>query len=183
METFGNTGPRGLRWIRPLAWGGAAALLALPLVAMQFTREVEWQTGDFLFAAVMLGGVGLALELAVRISSNSSYRIGAGTGLAAGLMLIWVNGAVGYIGNEDNPYNLWFMGVVAIAFAGALISAFRPRGMAWSMLAAGISHAIVGLAGAPQDPRTLILTIVFIGLWIGSARLFHIAAQASETSD
>ena len=173
---------RGLGWVRPLGWGLAAALLATPLVAMQFTRNVEWQAGDFLFAAIMLGGVGLAVELAVRISSNSSYRIGAGTGLAAGLMLVWVNVAVGYIGNEDNPYNLWFMGVIAIAFAGTLISAFKPRGMAKSMLAAGIAHAAVGFAGAPQDPRTLILTIVFIGLWIGSARLFQLAAEASETS-
>ena len=130
MDMIDNTAPRGLRWLRPLGWGLAAALLATPLVAMQFTRDVEWQAGDFLFAAIMLGGVGLAVELAVRISSNSSYRIAAGTGLAAGLMLVWVNVAVGYIGNEDNPYNLWFMGVVAIAFAGALVSAFKPRGMA-----------------------------------------------------
>ena len=177
MDRTENHEARGAGWVRPLAWGAAAALLALPLVAMQFTSDVQWTVGDFLFAAIMLGGVGIALELAVRISSAKSYRIGAGLGLAAGLLLIWVNGAVGYIGNEDNPYNLLFMGVVAIAFAGSLIAAFRPMGMAYAMLAAGIAHAAVGFAGAPQDPRTIILTIVFVGLWLGSARLFHIAAK------
>ena len=177
MDAVKNEGAPERRWVRPLAWGAAAALLALPLVAMQFTNEVQWTTGDFMFAAFMLGGVGLALELAVRISSAKSYRIGAGLGLAAGVLLIWVNGAVGYIGNEDNPYNLLFMGVVAIAFAGSLFAAFRPKGMAYAMLAAGIAHAAVGLAGAPQDPRTIILTIVFTGLWLGSARLFQLAAQ------
>ena len=177
MDAVKNEEARERRWVRPLAWGAAAALLATPLVAMQFTNEVQWTTGDFMFAAMMLGGVGLALELAVRISTHSSYRIGAGLGLAAGLLLIWVNGAVGYIGNEDNPYNLLFMGVVAIAFAGSLIAAFRPKGMSYAMLAAGIAHAAVGFAGAPQDPRTIILTIVFTGLWLGSARLFQLAAQ------
>lgn len=177
MDRADDNGRRGLGWVRPVGWGLAAALLAAPLVAMQFTPEVDWTTGDFLFAAVVLGGVGIALELAVRISTSSSYRIAAGLGLAAGLMLIWVNGAVGYIGNEDNPYNLWFMAVVAIAFAGALIAAFRPLGMALAMLAAGVVHLVVGIVGALQEPRTLIITTVFLGLWLGSARLFHLAAQ------
>lgn len=164
------------RWIRPLGWGLAALLVAAPFVAMQFTTEVAWSVGDFIFAALLLGGVGLALELAVRISPDIHYRAASAMGLATGLLLIWVNGAVGYIGNEDNPYNLVFMGVVAIAFAGALVAAFKPRGMAWAMLAAGIAHAAAGLGGAAQDPRTVPFTIIFLGLWFGSARLFQLAA-------
>ena len=162
---------------RPFAWGLAAALLLVPLAAMQFTQEVQWTLSDFLFAALLIGGVGLALELAVRISTSTSYRAGAALGLAAGVLLIWANGAVGYIGNEDNPYNLAFFGVVAIAFAGALVSGFKAKGMAWTMLAAGIAHAAVGLGGAPNDPRTLPITVVFVAVWLGSARLFQAAAR------
>ena len=180
MDTLNGNGSRNWRWVRPLAWGGAMALLLLPLAAMQFTREVAWSLGDFVFAAMMLGGVGLALELAVRISPSSSYRIGAGLGLAASVLLIWVTGAVGYIGNEDNPYNLAFLGVVAIAFAGSIIAAFRPLGMAYAMLAAGIAHAIAGIGGAPAEPRTLIITVVFLGLWFGSARLFQLSAMEAK---
>jgi hypothetical protein len=176
-----NDGSRtGWRWVRMLGWGGAAALLCVPLIAMQFTREVAWTLGDFIFAGMMLGGVGLALELAVRISPSSSYRIGAGLGLAASVLLIWVTGAVGYIGSEENPYNLAFLAVVAIAFAGSVIAAFRPLGMAYAMLAAGIAHAIAGIGGAPQEPRTLIITVVFLGLWFGSARLFQLSAMEAQ---
>lgn len=171
------------RWVRILGWGCAAAMLALPAVAMQITREVAWTLGDFVFAAMMLGGVGLALELAVRISPGSNYRIAAGLGLAASVLLIWVTGAVGYIGSEDNPYNLAFVGVVAIAFAGSVIAAFRPLGMAYAMLVAGIAHAFAGIGGAPAEPRTLIITVVFLGLWFGSARLFQLAAMEVRPDD
>ena len=177
--TNGNA-RRGLGWVRPIAWGGAAALILLPLVAMQFTAEVNWTVGDFIFAAMLIGGVGLAAELAVRISSSWSYRGGAALGLAAGFFLIWANGAVGYIGSEDNPYNLAFIGVVALAFAGALISGFRAKGMAVAMLVAGSAHAAAGLGGLAQDPRTGPITLVFVGMWLGSARLFHRAAGEEQ---
>ena len=39
---------------RLLAWGAAAALLLLPLVAMQFTEEVNWTVFDFLVFGSML---------------------------------------------------------------------------------------------------------------------------------
>ena len=177
MDAMQQGGGRSRRWVRPVAWGAAACMLLLPLVAMQFTREVDWTVGDFVFAALLIGGVGLALELAVRVSSSWSYRLGAALGLAAGFFLIWANGAVGYIGSEDNPYNLVFFAVIAIAFAGALVSGFRAMGMAWTMLAAGAVHATAGFVGAADDPVTIPITIVFVGMWLGSARLFLAAAR------
>jgi hypothetical protein len=177
MSIADTEGRSAWAWARPLLWCGAALLVLAPLVAMQFTREVDWTLGDFVFAALLVGGVGLALELAVRISSSRSYRAGAALGLAAGFFLIWANGAVGYIGSEDNPYNLVFFTVIAIAFAGALVSGFKARGLASTMLAAGLAHALAGFGGAAEDPRTIPITIVFVGLWLGSARLFHQAAR------
>lgn len=170
-------GRRSWAWVRWVAWGGAAALLLAPLVAMQFTREVNWTVGDFVFACLLIGGVGLAFELAVRVSGNWSYRAAAALGLAAGFFLIWANGAVGYIGSEDNPYNLVFFGVIGVAFVGALLSGFRPRGMALAMLAAGIAHAAAGLGGAAEDPVTIPITLGFVGLWLASAALFRKAAR------
>ena len=37
-----------------LVWGGAACLLALPWVAMRFTRDVQWTGSDFLVFGAML---------------------------------------------------------------------------------------------------------------------------------
>jgi hypothetical protein len=125
----------------------------LPLIVMQLApgAGVNWTLGDFIFAIMMFGAVGLAFELATRISTSWWYRGGAALGLAAGFLLIWANLAVGYIGSEDNPYNLLFFGVVAIALAGALLARFRARGMALAMLAAAIAHAAVGLGGVAAE--------------------------------
>ena len=181
-DTTNHDGNRSLGWVRPIVWGGALALFLLPLIAMQFTAEVNWTFSDFLFAAFLIGGVGLAFELAVRISSSWSYRAGAALGLAAGFFLIWANAAVGYIGSEDNPYNAVFFGIVALAFAGSLISGFRARGMAITMLAAGVAHAIAGGVGFLADPVTGPITLVFVGMWLGAARLFHAAAREPRSA-
>lgn len=62
---------RGFPW-RMVGWGAAAFMLLLPLVAMQFTNEVRWTLSDFVFAAVLIGAVGVIFELTVRASSNLS---------------------------------------------------------------------------------------------------------------
>ena len=83
----------GACW-RITAWAIAALLLLLPLFAMQFTDEVDWTAFDFVFMGVLLGGVGLALELVVRKTRNAAYRTAAGVALATSFLLIWINGAV-----------------------------------------------------------------------------------------
>lgn len=77
------------------AWCVAAALLLVPLVVMQFTSEVNWGIEDFTAAAVLLGGAGLAFELAVRVMRGTTARIIAGVAIAAGLALIWAQLAGG----------------------------------------------------------------------------------------
>jgi len=93
------------RW-RIAVWGGAALLLLLPLVAMQFTTEVVWTGFDFLLFGVMLAVLGGGIELAVRMSRHYAYRAAAGIALVTGFLLVWMNLAVGIIGNEENPANL-----------------------------------------------------------------------------
>lgn len=176
-RTMDNGG--AARWLRPLAWSAAVALVLAPLVAMQFTREVNWTASDFLFAAVLVGGVGLAFEAVVRVSRDRAYRAGAALTLCACFFLTWSNLAVGYIGSEDNPYNLWFFGVVAIVLLGAMLSGLRPRGMALTAAAAGVAHAVIGAVGFAQDTRTGPITLVFVAVWLGSARLFQIAARGA----
>ena len=63
---------RSWGWVRWTGWGGAA-LLILAALAMPSTREA-WTVGDYVFASLLIGGVGLALELAVRISPRGAVR-------------------------------------------------------------------------------------------------------------
>ena len=118
VATTGNGGGRIGPW-RIIGWGGAAALLLTPLVAMQFTSEVDWSLADFVVMGAMMLAVGVPIELAVRASDSLAYRLGAALALITGFLLIWVNLAVGVIGNEDNPMNLMFFGVVVLAVIGA----------------------------------------------------------------
>jgi hypothetical protein len=172
-------GKAGGSRIRVALWSAAAALLVAPAVAMRFTAEVNWTASDFVFAAVVFGSVGLFAEAAVRISRNPAYRAGAAFALLAGFMTVWANLAVGLVGNEDNPYNLAFFGVVALALAGAAASRFRAGGMALTTLAAGVAQAGLALGGASADPRGALFSAAFAGLWLLSAALFRTAARAA----
>lgn len=168
---------------RMAAWSIAALLLLLPLVAMQFTREVAWTASDFVFAAVMIGGTGLLFELAVRRSRNLGYRVGVGVLLAAIFLLIWINGAVGIVGDESHPFNLLYGGVILVAVVGALVSRFRPAGMAYAMIATAGTQTLVGImavvVGGNEPPGPVWLAILnggFVALFLGAAWLFARAA-------
>lgn len=177
METMQTIGTRGGRRWRIAAWGTAALVMLLPLVAMQFTAEVSWTPSDFLFAGVMIGTVGLLFELTVRMSGNLAYRAGVGLALAAAFLIFWANGAVGMIGDEGNPYNLIFYAVIAVALVGSAAARFRARGMALAMLAASIAHLGVALYGMSADLRGGVVSAAFAGLWLLSAGLFRLAAR------
>ncbi len=108
-------------------WGVAAALLPLPLAAMQFTGEVAWDGADFAVFGMMLAVAYGAFELAARMTGGIFYRAAAGVAVTAAFLLIWVNLAVGFLGNEDNLANLMFGGVLATAIAGSIICALPAR--------------------------------------------------------
>jgi hypothetical protein len=175
---------RGSHW-RIAAWSAATLILVLPLVAMQFTDEVSWDVADFAFAAALIAGTGIAFELAVRVSSNMAYRAAVGLALAAAFLLIWINAAVGVIGSEENPANLMYGAVLAVAIIGAAIARFRPHGMMHALLAAALAQAIVGVIalmfglGLPHSGPGEILGLsgLFVGLWLISAWLFRKAAR------
>ena len=169
-------GRRGSR-LRIALWGMAAALLALPAVAMRFTDDVDWTASDFVFAGVLFGLVGLGLELAVRASRDWAWRGGAALAILSCFALVWVNGAVGMIGDEDNGYNLLFLGLIPLALLGALVARFRAAGMAVAMTAAAAAQVLIAAGGLSADARGAVLSMVMAGSWLLSAALFRIAAR------
>lgn len=72
-----------------------ALLLLLPLIAMQFTTEVNWTLSDFVAAGVLLFGTGLLCELAIRKIKNTKYRFATITAILLVLLLVWAELAVG----------------------------------------------------------------------------------------
>lgn len=162
-----------------------AFLLLIPFVAMRFTTEVTWTLSDFASAGVLLFGAGLAYVLVARMGRQGPYRLGVGVAVAAGLLLIWGNLAVGFIGSEDNPANLLYGAVLAVAAVGALGARFRPRGMARAMFAAGLTQVAVPLVAAliwqPKVDLGMLyvlgLNTAFAGIWGVSGWLFRRAAR------
>jgi hypothetical protein len=163
--------------LRIAAWSAAAGLLMLPAIAMQFTREVTWGPADFLVAALLIGGTGLVFELAIRARTSGAYRAGAAVALFTAFLTIWINLAVGMIGDEGNPLNLIFGGVIAVAILGGFVARFQPIGMAWTMAATAFVQAATVIPALTTEPRTAALIGAFTLPWLLSAGLFRAAAR------
>lgn len=159
--------------IRSLVWGGALVLLMLPGVAMQFTDEVRWDAEDFVFAGLMLLAVNIAYELAARRARDNRYMLAAGIAVGAGFLTIWANLAVGILGSEGNPANLWFFVVPAIAVVGAAVARLRPRGLAAAMQLAAAAQFVIGLGLSLTGlGHAWVFTGLMCAAWLTAAALF-----------
>jgi hypothetical protein len=158
-----------------------AFILLIPMLA-----EWAWSLADFVFAGALLFGTGLTYVLVARKAGNIAYRAAVGVALAAALLLVWINLAVGIIGTEDDPANAMYAGVLAVGIIGAIIARFRPHGMARALFATALAQALVavfalifrlGSGSPPGVLGILILNGFFVALFVGSASLFRYAAR------
>ena len=172
-------GGGGVPW-RLIGWAVPVVLISIPLIA-----GFPWTLSDYVFAAVMFGIVGGLLELTVRASGNWAYRAGVAAAVGISFLLVWINGAVGMIGSEDNGANLMFFVVILMAIAGSFAAKFQAAGMARAMTVAGVAQlgvaaiAAVLRLGAGEPPgfaAMLMLIVVFAMPWFVSAWLFRRAA-------
>lgn len=151
---------------RIAGWGTLAVLLSLPAI-LQF----PWTRGDFVIAGLLLGSVGAGVELLARLSGNAFVRLGGLVMAVTCFLTIWVNLAVGMIG-DDNAYNLLFLGVMAVAIGGALLVRYRPAAMVKVMLGAGALQVALGFGGYGMDPRGAVFSACFGLFWLLAAALF-----------
>ncbi len=118
-------------------------VLLVPFIAMRFTTEVNWDTFDFIVAGVLLLTTGVAYEWIARKGGTRAYRAAAFLAVITALLLLWVNLAVGLIGNENNPLNLLYFAVIAVEIVGVLLARFRPQSMARALYATAIAQMLV----------------------------------------
>lgn len=182
----GTVAKSGRGW-RILRWGGAAALLTVPAIAMWMGAPgVDWSVSDFVIMGLLFAIVLSAYEFIAGRGSLLAYRAGAAIAVLAIFLLIWVNLAVGIIGSEDNPANFMFAGVISVAVGSMIVAHFRAAAMAKGMIATAASQVLVGVIAVlggmgfdgPIFPRdVIVLTTIFTGLWLASAVLFASAAR------
>ena len=78
---------------------GSAALLSIPYIAMQFTREVNWGLGDFVIMGILLFTTGMAYVLITRTMQNRNQRLTVAGVLLLAFLYIWAELAVGIFTN------------------------------------------------------------------------------------
>jgi len=69
--------------------------LLTPLIAMQFTNEVNWDIMDFIVAGILLLGTGLACDFVMKKVKKTKFRIAICLAILAFLFLVWAELAVG----------------------------------------------------------------------------------------
>ena len=68
------------------------------------SEEWNWDLFDFAFIGTLLFCTGLAYELLARRAGAIAYRAGqSALRLTAAFILVWVNAAVGIIGDREGP--------------------------------------------------------------------------------
>ena len=72
-----------------------ALILLIPLIAMQFTKEVNWNVLDFIVAAFLLLSTGLACNFIMKKVKKTKFRIAICLVILAFLFFIWAELAVG----------------------------------------------------------------------------------------
>jgi hypothetical protein len=167
---------------------GTGLLLLIPLVAMRFTNEVDWSLTDFALMGALLFGTGLAFELVARRARSLPHRAAFAVALGTTFLLVWVNLAVGIIGDVGGP-NVVYLGVLAVGLVGALIARLRPAGMARTMLLMAFAQMLVPvvalvvatsevMADPPGVVGVFALNACFALLFVASAWLFRRSGTA-----
>lgn len=73
-------------------------LLLIPLVAMQFTAEVDWDETDFFVMGILLSTIGLLYVAGSRMVKTTGQRVGVGVALFLIFFFTWAELAVGVFG-------------------------------------------------------------------------------------
>lgn len=72
-----------------------AILLLIPLIAMQYTTEVNWSVFDFIIMGGLLSIIGFSCEFIYRKITNPKIKISLIISLFILFLLIWAELAVG----------------------------------------------------------------------------------------
>lgn len=165
----------------------STAFLLVPFTASFFVDGWLWTGFDYLFAWIVFSFVSLTLTFALTSAKSVSYKIAAGVAIVATFLLVWINAAVGIIGEDEWP-NLLYLGVVALGFLGAIITQLKPLGMARTLFTvAGVLLLIPVLVLVVSSPLVtseppglvgvFLLNAFFAALFAGSALLFLQSAR------
>lgn len=165
-----------------------SCVLAIPAAAMLFKVEGwAWSPADFVVAWLFIAAAMAAYRFMAEKAPSRAYRVAAGVAVVTGLVLFWINGAVGLIGSEDNPANLLYGGVLLVGVIGAALARLRPLGMARALGATAAAQFLVPVVAlivwrpdfGPGVVQVFGLNFGFVLMFATSALLFRHAASTA----
>lgn len=162
-----------------------AAVLLVPLVGTLVSDEWQWDLADFVFMCGLLFGAGMAFAWVSSFATTRAYRIATAIAAVTTVLLIWVNAAVGIIG--DGPVNLLFLAVPLVLVAGVALARLRARGMVRALLATALVQVAIPVIALLQPPPSFapgVLPVMalnggFVLAWLLAAWLYHHAGYAT----
>jgi len=92
-----DNGPVARNWDILTVLVVTALILMLPLIAMQFSEEVDWKPGDFIVIGTMFIGAGLAFVYTARRIDGAGRRLALAGAFFVALLYVWAELAVGVI--------------------------------------------------------------------------------------
>lgn len=169
-----------------------ALLLAVPLVAMQFSEDVQWTGSDFTIMGVIIFTMSLAYELISQRSSNALFRFATAIAILTSFLLVWVNLAVQIIGDGENPGTMLYVFVPLIGLIGAALARFQAPGMASAAYAAAVAQMLVPVItlmvwppeiaawGGPGVLGVFMLSAFFAMMYVFAGVLYRNAGQENK---
>jgi hypothetical protein len=169
------------------------SILMVPFIAMMFTNEVNWSPADFIVMGGLLMFAGTGYVVIANLSDNLTYKLGTALAALSGLLLIWVNLAVGFIGSSGHAANMLYLMVYVTAIGGLLKYKLTAKGMAKTMFVTAWVQILVpviawtiwpeSLSQSPGPLKLMLLNGFFAGLFVSAGLLYRRAEshQASPT--
>lgn len=71
----------------------------MPIIAMQFTSEVNWNFADFIVMGTLIFGLSSSFVLVAKKVQKKSQKIAIGVAFALGFLWLWAELAVGVFTN------------------------------------------------------------------------------------
>jgi hypothetical protein len=78
------------------------------------------------------------------MTTTTSYRLGALVALGTALVLLFGVAALGIVG-DGGPWDLLYLGALAVGLVGAVVARFRAGGMAVALGATAAATLVAGL--------------------------------------
>ena len=75
-----------------------AILLLIPLIAMQFTNEINWTIFDFVVMGILLLITGLLCEFVLRKVTKTKHKIALCLVILLAFIIVWAELSVGVFG-------------------------------------------------------------------------------------